>query len=226
MLEHAAAWVETGHALVAADDAPSAVEVFVNPNNPDGRLYPHDELLQSAGRCAAAGGFAVVDEAFADVAPEAALDASANTPGLVILRSVGKFFGLPGLRIGFALGDPATIERLRRAMGPWAVSGPALELAAAALADAAWIDETRTRLRALRRRLDEVLSGAGLELLGGTDLFRLVRHEEAGAVCGHLGGKGILVRTFDYAPEWLRFGLPGDDIGFERLSKALASCGR
>jgi cobalamin biosynthesis protein CobC len=221
--EHAAAWADAGHALVAADDASSAVEVFVNPNNPDGRIWPRDTLCAAAARCASAGGMTVIDEAFADLEPDSSLAPHADTPGLVILRSVGKFFGLPGLRIGFALGDSAVIERLRRAMGPWAVSGPALEVAAAALGDDAWIGETRARLRGLRERLDDVLSAAGLEIAGGTDLFRLVRSAEAAALHAHLGAEGILARDFDYAPDWLRFGLPGDEAAFARLARALAS---
>lgn len=229
--EHAAAWRDAGHTLVQGGDAAGAVEVFVNPNNPDGRIWPRETLLAAAERCAAAGGYAVVDEAFADLhsdggpdaGPELGLGPSADTEGLVVLRSFGKFFGLAGLRLGFAFGDPPLIDRLGRAMGPWAVSGPALEVATAALGDAAWIDDTRARLHTLRQRLDEVLGQWGLEVLGGTDLFRLIRRADAAALHAHLGANGILTRGFDYEPSWLRFGLPGDDTAFARLSAALAT---
>jgi cobalamin biosynthetic protein CobC len=220
--EHAAAWWEAGH-TVAPDDDAASVEVFVNPNNPDGRDWPHETLLAAAARCAAAGGFAVVDEAFADLDPDLGLGPSSGTDGLVVLRSFGKFFGLAGLRIGFAFGDPALIERLGRAVGPWAVSGPALEVAEAALSDTAWIEGTRARLRSLRQTLDGVLGDAGLEVLGGTDLFRLIRCDAAAALHAHLGARGILTRIFDYELSWMRFGLPGAEAAFARLTQALAS---
>jgi cobalamin biosynthetic protein CobC len=165
----------------------------------------------------------VVDEAFADLDPNLGLGPSAEMDGLVVLRSFGKFFGLAGLRIGFAFGDQALIERLGRAMGPWAVSGPALEVAEAALGDAAWIEGTRARLRSLRQTLDGVLGDAGLEILGGTELFRLIRCDDAPALHAHLGAQGILTRIFDYELSWMRFGLPGDDAAFARLTQALAS---
>jgi cobalamin biosynthetic protein CobC len=221
--EHAAAWRDAGHAVAPDVEAAAAVEVFVNPNNPDGCVWPRDALLAAAARCAAAGGFAVVDEAFADLDPEAGLGPSSGTDGLMVLRSFGKFFGLAGLRIGFAFGDSTQIERLGRAMGPWAVSGPALEVAEAALSDTAWIEETRARLRSLRQRLDGVLGDAGLEILGGTDLFRLIRCDDAASLHAHLGARGILTRIFGDEPGWIRFGLPGDDTAFARLTQALAS---
>jgi len=227
--EHAAAWQDAGHTVVEGGNGAGAVEVFVNPNNPDGRVWPRETLLAAAERCAAAGGCVVVDEAFADLQPDAGPDLgmgpSDDTEGLVVLRSFGKFFGLAGLRVGFAFGDPALIDRLDRAMGPWAVSGPALEVAVTALSDAAWIDETRARLRALRQRLDALLGQRRLEIVGGTDLFRLVRHADASALHAHLAANGILTRGFDYEPSWLRFGLPGDDTAFARLSAALAAFG-
>jgi len=230
--EHAAAWSDAGHAVMhiqgdggakAPDTGSHAVAIFVNPNNPDGRIWPPERLFADAARCAAAGGFAVIDEAFADLAPEASLAPHADAPGIVILRSVGKFFGLPGLRVGFALGGDPLMGRLRRALGPWAVSGPALEAARAALEDDVWIAETRVRLVSLRTRLDAILSEAGLEIAGGTVLFRLIRSTAAVRLHAHLGAHGILTRDFDYDRETIRFGLPSGDADFNRLSRALAS---
>lgn len=230
--EHAAAWLEAGHTVVHVNCDGEAnetearshtVAIFVNPNNPDGRIWPPDELQAAAGRCAAAGGFAVIDEAFADLVPEASLAPKADAPGIIILRSVGKFFGLPGLRVGFALGNGALTGCLRRALGPWAVSGPALEAARVALKDDSWVAETRSRLVSLRTRLDGVLSEAGLEIVGGTDLFRLTRSNGAARLHAHLGSRGILTRDFDYDTQIIRIGLPGNDADFARLAQALAS---
>ena len=92
--------------------------------------------------------FRVIDESFCDVTPAASHMASAPRPGTLILKSFGKFWGLAGLRLGFAIGDPALIADLRPMIGPWAVSGPALSIATAALSDPAWADTTRARLAA------------------------------------------------------------------------------
>jgi cobalamin biosynthetic protein CobC len=225
--EHSAAWSAAGHAVRHTanpkDSQGSQIAVFVNPNNPDGRLWPSEAILAAATDCAAAGGFTVVDEAFADLVPQASLAPHAGAPGLVILRSIGKFFGLPGLRIGFALGEPALIRRMHGSFGPWAVSGPAIEVAKAALEDVSWIAHTRPALAGLRTRLDDVLAGSGLKIVGGTDLFRLARTAEAKRLHAHLGGAGILTRLFDHDPDWIRFGLPANDDDFKRLKRALGS---
>ncbi|MFX4827920.1 aminotransferase class I/II-fold pyridoxal phosphate-dependent enzyme, partial [Acinetobacter baumannii] len=76
-------------------------------------------------------------------------------------------FGLAGLRLGFAMGDPAIVEALRRRLGPWAVPGPALAIGQRALADAEWIDQARRRLADDAARLDALLRAAGCEIVGG-----------------------------------------------------------
>lgn len=223
--EHAPAWAAAGHAvatvpsLAAAGDAD--VVVVVNPNNPDGRALPPADLLAAADRLAARGGLLVVDEAFADVRPDLSVAGAVDRPGLVILRSFGKFHGLAGVRLGFALADRATTDTIVTALGPWAVSGPALHLGTAALADAAWATATRARLRADADRLDALLARAGAVVLGGTDLFRLVRVPDGPGWIGRLGAAGIHVRAFDEAPDELRFGLPGPAEDWRRLAAAL-----
>lgn len=223
--EHETAWRAAGAAVscVADLEGGDAADVFVvvNPNNPDGRCFEPLDLLRRAEDCARRGAWLVVDEAFCDVLPEMSLARHAGAPGLVILRSFGKFFGLAGARLGFALAPVSLTVELDRALGPWAVSGPAAAVGAAALRDLAWIAETRGRLAADARRLDALLTRAGLEVAGGTDLFRLTHFEEAWAVYHALAGRGILCRAFPAHPEWLRFGLPGSDAEFDRLERAL-----
>src|SRR5262249_41910197 len=143
----------------------------------------------------------------------------------VVLRSFGKFFGLAGLRLGFALAAPAVARRIAAWLGPWAVSAPALAVAEAALADAAWAQAMRERLHRDAQRLDELLSQSQLELIGGTPLFRLARCPTAKALFEHLGRAGILVRHFPENPTWLRFGLPADEASWARLRAALAAFG-
>ena len=157
-----------------------------------------------------------------DVGPaDASLAADVSQPNLVVLRSFGKFFGLAGVRLGFALAAPDIATRLRAALGPWAVSGPALAVGTAALADAAWIAQMHERLDLAARRLDLLLREAGLDLVGGTSLFRLVRTPAAAELFDHLGRAGIFVRRFAEEPEWLRFGLPGAAAAWQRLAEAL-----
>lgn len=224
--EHAGCWRAAGSTIIDINDpgdAPEAdVMVITNPNNPDGRRFRPDVLHTVRDRLASRGGLLVIDEAFADVAPEVSLASTADQPGMLVLRSFGKFFGLAGLRLGFAAGPPALVQRIEILLGPWAVSGPALEIGTRALADAAWIAKTRADLAAYRARLDKILENAGIKLLGGTDLFRLTSHDAAQSIYRSLGHAGILVRAFSGQPNWLRFGLPGDDAAFVRLERALA----
>jgi cobalamin biosynthetic protein CobC len=140
----------------------------------------------------------------------------------VVLRSFGKFYGLAGLRLGFLLAPPARVAAVAAQLGPWPVSGPALAAGAAALSDDAWVEASKARLADAAVALDQVLERAGFAIVGGTTLFRLVRHRQAGALYDRLGRAGILVRAFEGRPELLRFGLPGGAAELARLVAALA----
>ena len=225
--EHAPAWAAAGHRVRLVEDWDALgrdceVAVVVNPNNPDGREIAGDRLLGLARTLAGRGGFLVVDEAFSDVRPELSLAPSCASPGVVILRSFGKFFGLAGMRLGFALAAPERAEQIASALGPWAVATPFAHVAVQALTDLRWIVETRKRLDEAARLLDQLLSEAGLEGVGGTALFRLVAHPRAPKLFEHLLAHGIYVRRFPGRTEWLRLGLP-DAVGLERLEMALES---
>lgn len=221
--EHARCWALAGHQVAAVPDlGPKTADacVLVNPNNPDGRRHPPELLLDWAARLSRRGGWLVVDEAFADVVPETSVAGHAGAPGLVVLRSFGKFYGLAGVRLGFLLAAPALAARVADWLGPWAIPGPAIAVGCRALADRAWADAMRARLAGMARALDRLLTGAGLEVIGGTDLFRLARHPDAQALAGSLAQAGIWVRRFPDRPDLLRFGLPGR--GMARLERALA----
>jgi cobalamin biosynthesis protein CobC len=196
--------------------------VVVNPNNPDGRIVERSALLALADAQKARGGLLVVDEAFMDVGPaDTSLAGEVARGNIVVLRSFGKFYGLAGIRLGFALAPPETAARLAASLGPWAVSGPAIAIGESALADVAWADATRAALREEAQQLDEILAGAGLAIVGGTTLFQLVQTPAAGALFNHLGRAGIFVRRFDERPTWLRFGLPDSEESWARLRAAL-----
>ncbi|MGZ9107057.1 MAG: aminotransferase class I/II-fold pyridoxal phosphate-dependent enzyme [Rhodoplanes sp.] len=151
----------------------------------------------------------------------ASLAGEVERGNIVVLRSFGKFFGLAGLRLGFAIAAPDIAARLRASLGPWAVSGPAIAIGETALADSAWIAAMQRKLAQLAQRLDALLISAGLDIVGGTSLFRLAQTPAAAAVYERLGRRGLLVRRFAEHPTWLRFGLPGDEAAWERFARAL-----
>jgi cobalamin biosynthetic protein CobC len=218
--EHAQAWKASGHEVREVSGVEeiheASIVVLVNPNNPTGRCFSPAQLLDLSQRV----DLLVIDEAFADVAPDLSVASEVGERNIVVLRSFGKFFGLAGLRLGFALANPRIAERLREKLGPWAISGAAIEIGSQALADQQWIAATRVRLASDRKRLDELLVSRGLRILGGTDLFRLAERHDAQEIFEKLGRRGILVRPFAEHPTWLRFGLPGHEADWSRLESS------
>lgn len=224
--EHAVSFASAGWDVIecaSMADIPqrARVAVVVNPNNPDGRIAARPELLALAKELGARGGFLIVDEAFADAHGELSIADEAASAPMVVLKSFGKFFGLGGVRLGFMLAGAEMVQALAERLGPWAVSGPALAIAEHAFGDEAALHAFRQRIAARRRGLADVLERCGLPEIGGTALFSLVRHGRGHALHRALCERHILVRKFDYAPEWLRIGLAPDDAGLARLEHAL-----
>ncbi|NMF99988.1 threonine-phosphate decarboxylase CobD [Aromatoleum toluolicum] len=223
--EHPHAWRGRTLRPVAAEAVEEAIDnsdvlLLVHPNNPSGARFSRDRLLAWHARLAARGGWLVVDEAFIDADPAESLAAAAGRANLVVLRSLGKFFGLAGARVGFVLAPAELRKRLADLLGPWTLSGPARHVARAALADHTWQDAMRERLQREAARLADLLRHSGLGEPVGPALFQWVRHADAPAVQDRLARAGILVRRFD-DPASLRFGLPPDEAGWVRLAAAL-----
>lgn len=222
--EHARCWARGGADVrtcgALADLADMDVAVVVNPNNPDGRMIPAADLARLAAHLAARGDLLVIDEAYVDFLPPHASSISlVPATGAVVLRSFGKPFGLPGLRLGFAVAPADLCAKLRAALGPWAVSGAAVAIGCTAFADEAWFAATRARLAADAADLDAVLAAAGFAAVGGTPLFRLVSHPDAASIFDHLGRAGIWTRRFVEKPAWLRFSIPG--LRLRRLAEVV-----
>jgi cobalamin biosynthetic protein CobC len=205
--------VEGLDALAGAD-----IAVIVNPNNPDGRYFAPKDLLALLPRV----GRLVIDESFADAVQQLSLASEADRPGLLILRSFGKFYGLAGLRLGFALGNAADVAKLAAMSGPWPVSGAAITVGCRALRDDAWAEASSARLARDRVRLDEMAQAQGWRLVGGTSLFRLYEMPDALAAQERLARGQIWSRVFAKEPTWLRLGLPGSEAEWTRLAEVLA----
>ena len=220
--EHAASFRLHGAEVLEISDLSQcpqdvATLVIVNPNNPDGRMVPPDEILALKRRFETV----IVDESFADVCPENSICPQLGTPGLFVLRSFGKFFGLAGIRLGFVLGNDMQINRLRELAGPWGVNGPAIETGIKAYADSHWIEGARERLHEDAARLDDLARRAGWDLVGGCDLFRLYDVPSAEGTQSHLAQSQIWTRIFPYSTRWIRLGLPGAKAHWKRLETAM-----
>ena len=226
--EHARAAAMAGHAVEEVEDfnalADCDLAVVVNPNNPDGRVVERAALLELAKKLARGGGLLVVDEAFMDVGPVGqSLADDVENPGLVVLKSFGKFFGLGGVRLGFALTEQRLVARLEGELGPWAVSGPALEIGIRALADVDWQRQMRNRLAEELVRLDALFGRFGIAVSGGTYLYRFLELTDSHGVFERLGRRGVLLRNFAWSRTALRCGLPADEAAWQRLERGLAS---
>ncbi|AOK17476.1 threonine-phosphate decarboxylase [Burkholderia cepacia] len=226
--EYAPAFARHGHRVVAldigTDTLPATLRHVIvgNPNNPTAECVPAERLLGWHAQLAARGGTLVVDEAFADTGAAGSLAACVNRPGLVVLRSVGKFFGLAGIRAGFVLAHPELIVSLRDLLGAWTVGGPARHAVAAAFADRAWQAAARERLAADGERLAALLRGHGY-VVHSTPLFSWTADPHAADLHAALARHGIWTRHFAQ-PSSVRVGLPGNDDEWRRLERALAQC--
>ena len=206
--EHAAAFVAQGWEIT--QDGPDA-RVLVHPNNPTGKLWTKSDLTAP---------LTVIDESFCDVTPSDSLIHIAPQKGRIILKSFGKFWGLAGLRLGFAIAAPDMVARLNDLTGPWAVSGPALHIGTQALSDTAWAEATRARLATDTARLDSLMTAKGATLVDGTTLFRLYEVDNAAIWQDRLAQNHVWSRIFPYSKTYLRLGLPAPDR-WDQLEDAL-----
>jgi cobalamin biosynthesis protein CobC len=219
--EHRHTWEQAGNEVIPVNQyaalSESDIAVIVNPNNPDGLHYQPDDLLELAEQVE----LLIIDEAFADGSPELSVVPKIENSKILVLRSIGKFFGLAGLRLGFVIGPVEITGALAECLGPWAVSGPAIEISSRALSDLAWISAMHETLNAQSIRLNNLLTTHGLTIVGGTELFTLVELDAAQNLYNAFGNSGILVRRFEDQPNWLRIGLPGAEIEWQRFEAVL-----
>ncbi len=226
--EHAHRWQQAGHAMREVDyvDLPKELDgcdvmVVCNPNNPTGARVAPDILLAWAQQLASRGGWLVVDEAFGDATPHLSVAGHTGVQsGLIVLRSVGKFFGLAGVRLGFVAAQDVLLKRLQEWLGPWTVSGPAQEIGIAALCDSDWHDATRARLLADGERLHKLLAEVGVQA-SGSAMYQCWAEQDAAGFHDWMARQGIWVRLFTRGAVGIRLGLPPDEAGWRRLQTAL-----
>jgi len=224
--EHAHAWQRCGHQVMRFSDLNDAdlisnadVVLVCNPNNPTGKQFSPQDLLQLHATLAKRGGWLVVDEAFMDATPEHSIAQHAHLEGLFILRSLGKFFGLAGARVGFLLAASTQLQLIKEELGPWTIAGASRYIAMQALQDSVWQKNTRLTLANNSQRLASLLTQYGLKPTAGTALFQYIATDAAHHLRDKLARQGVWVRKFTEQPA-LRFGLP-DDNRWQQLEQAL-----
>ena len=229
--EHAHAWRQCGHEVVTMtneqlESFADIVDVIVlcNPNNPTAGLITSDRLKWCLERLAMRRGWLIVDEAFIDCEPRESMTRHIGLSGLIVLRSLGKFFGLAGARVGFVCAEQTLLSMLSEHLGPWTIAGPSRFAAQAALSDTGWHEKQKTFLRESSARLEALLGRFDLAPSGSTAYFQWVRHERAENLKASLARSAILTRYFSSPPS-LRFGLPYGDSAWSRLESALQEFG-
>ncbi len=227
--EHAHAWQQHGHQVTLLDETPHDEQVkqldvllLCNPNNPTGTRYSKSQLLAWHQLLAPRQGWLIVDEAFMDMTPEDSIADHSHLTGFIVLRSLGKFFGLAGARVGFVLAQSKLLNQAQNTLGPWTLTGPSRVIAKAALEDTAWQIQMRQHLNTHSLRLATLLSAYNLTPLNGTGLFQFVVNAQANRIHQALAKQGIWIRLFEQ-PQALRFGLPPED-SWPTLKHALKRC--
>ena len=239
--EHHHAWICAGHQPIHYDDESALVAladgglvdhaVIINPNNPTGTLLPQSTVSSVSARLASRDGCTLVDEAFVDPVPGYSSGHLCGTQGLVVLRSLGKFFGLAGVRLGFCLGSASILGQLEERMGPWLVNHAARWIGERALEDTEWHALQRARLEAVSVRWHSDVAGIVPSAAAWTRnaLFSSVQMERARALAlfESMADRGVLIRLFELDAEraLIRLGLPGEEDYHRAIDALQAAVG-
>lgn len=210
-------------AMLQAATAQTSVIAVVTPNNPTGAIAHGDELRRLAAGVPHA--LLLVDMAYAEFADHDITEAVTSIPNAIMMRTLSKAWGLPGIRIGYSVAHPEIINWLRTVGGPYSVPRPSQALAHARLGSGeadmkVYVD----RVRHERKQLEPLLRSLGAEVHPSQANYVLAHFSDATWVHQALGGLGIGVRAFPAVPELhnaRRISCPGDDASFERLRGAL-----
>lgn len=222
--EHHYRWEKASHQVDGGLSCPQEAKIIIlgQPNNPTGRLWQADEIARYLAHVKQCDGLLIIDEAFVDIMPEHSSCQIAGDEALVILRSVGKFYGLAGLRVGFAIGGANFIARLQDEIGPWPVSQPALLVAKTALADKDWQARHLAKLQEICDWQSDVLAKAGFEIITSMALFITIRHKRMAAFHHHLASHGYWTRIYQNDKQMMRLGLLAPDCDRQQFESLLS----
>jgi len=231
--EHAYAWQKNGHQvlLLHPEEINAHLEqldclLIVNPNNPSGYCFHPDELCAYQDyfirRSGQKSGYLIVDEAFMDSTSELSVIANVEKGHLIVLRSIGKFFGLAGLRCGFIFAVSDLLVKLSAEIMLWSVNHPARWIVSRALEDQQWIAQNKEFLQQQTQQLLSVLVDFwGHKVnISGCSLFQTVYADDVEEIYHLLACQGVLTRLLD-CKKGLRFGLPGDSKALNKLTNAM-----
>ncbi len=169
-----------------------------SPNNPTGALVTRDRLGHAVRE---ARGIVIIDEAYAEFAGVSSIDLVASSDRVLVVRTLSKAFGLAGLRVGYAVGQPALVREVEKSRGPYKVGAIAERVALTALRhDRAWIDEHVALTVELREHLADALRGMGLTPLPSAANFVCVPIPGADAIGQALRARGVAARPFPALP--------------------------
>ena len=189
--------------FIAAWDKDFDIVFLATPNSVTGQLISMREIEEIAHAAAATKRFILVDEAFIDFVEAESIKALVRQNAyLIVLRSLTKYFALPGLRLGYLLGEAGRVAQLAAYQEPWSINGPALNVALACLKDSSFATKTERWLEQERRFLFERLTALeGLHPLASRTNFLLVKiersHGDALRLRSFLLQKKILIRGCD-----------------------------
>ena len=225
--EHKKAWLSWGYQIEQYDDIPnshqlraSQVCVVINPNNPTGKLLEPETLLSMHRELSKHNAWLLVDEAFMDMTPENSLVANAPIEHLIILKSFGKFFGLPGLRLGALIGPEDVLKSASKLLNDWSINSAAQKIAMSAWQDQTFHYQAKFYINGGYERLSSMLNKLGYQTQG-TKLFQTYYCADAQFLYRHLLEYGIYVRLLD-DKSGIRFALPKEQTHWERLEQVLS----
>lgn len=236
--EHEYAWRKWGYSsstyqsMADIQQKSWRILVLIQPNNPTTKSFSPEEIVTLSNMAASRGGYLLVDEAFVDPRPDLSVlhhiqkQKCAWPDALIVLRSVGKFFGLPGARAGFCFANSHLSRQLASVIGPWPIATSAVQQVAAALLDRTWQSQAIADLkeRCLQFRKHSIPRFECLSKLDWheSELFFTARTMEAERLHRQLLSVGIAVRLGDgwlrsAIPAWPEFSLLNDRL--DRLSQ-------
>ncbi len=226
--EYAQSILRAGHNLMCykfpLDRLPSDCNhlIICNPVNPTSHYYSVEQIIQWAKILHQRQGYVIIDEAYMDTKPNMSILAHTFLPNVIVLRSIGKFFGLPGLRLGFLLGNAEIVEKINTLLGPWVVGSNALYIGEQLLSDTQWHTKTINWLQKQSHKQYQMLRHIFEEYpLYGCDFFQTLHHDKAHDLHTYLKSHRIYTRIFDKYPFLMRFGLCRTQKQYAYLKKIL-----